>query len=53
MFWDRPLSVKVDTGIMAMASYNDNDSSSNQFTAYDIINFEFKFGNSAELEKKK
>lgn len=52
LFWDRPLSVKVDSGFIAKASYNDTDSSSNQYTSFDLINFEFKFGSTAELEKK-
>lgn len=52
LFWDRPLSVKVDSGLIAKASYNDTDSSSNQYTSFDLINFEFKFGSTAELERK-
>jgi hypothetical protein len=52
LFCDRPLTAKVDTGKIALASYNDSDSTGSLYTSFDLINFEFKFGNIAELEKK-
>ncbi|MFN0188954.1 MAG: hypothetical protein ACKVQV_09650 [Bacteroidia bacterium] len=52
LFWDRPLSAKVDTGKIGLASYNDIDTISPQYTSFDLINFEFKFGNTSQLEKK-
>jgi hypothetical protein len=52
LFWDRPLSAKVDTGKIGLATYNDTDSISPQYTGFDLINFEFKFGSTILLEKK-
>ncbi|MBK9638498.1 MAG: hypothetical protein IPO63_12065 [Bacteroidetes bacterium] len=49
LFWDRPLAAKVDTGKIALASYNDTDTISPQYTGFDLINFEFKFGSTADL----
>ena len=52
LFWDRPLAAKVDSGKIGLASYNDTDSISPQYTNFDLINFELKFGSTAQLEKK-
>jgi hypothetical protein len=49
LFWDRPLSAKVDSGKIVLASYNDTDTISPQYTGFDLINFEFKFGSTADL----